>query len=124
MHIPDGLIPFPQYIIYWILVLPHIYRSFKWAQDEMKVQMFTVLAAGIFAIQAVNLPLGVGASGHMVCAVLVSIIFASPYAGLLLLTLVLFVQAFVFVDGGVIALGEPTAELDPSSASKIMQSAR
>ena len=108
MHIPDGLIPFPQYIIYWILVLPLIYRSFKWAQDdmdEMKVPMFSVLAAGIFAIQAVNLPLGVGASGHMVGAVLVSIIFASPYAGLLLLTLVLFVQAFVFVDGGVIALG-------------------
>lgn len=108
MHIPDGLIPFPQYIIYWIIVLPLIYRSFKWAQDdmdEMKVPMFSVLAAGIFAIQAVNLPLGVGASGHMVGAVLVSIIFASPYAGLLLLTLVLFVQAFVFVDGGVIALG-------------------
>ncbi|MDF1533702.1 MAG: cobalt transporter CbiM [Methanosarcinaceae archaeon] len=108
MHIPDGLIPFPQYIIYWILVLPLIYRSFKWAQndmDEMKVPMFSILAAGIFAIQAVNLPLGVGASGHMVGAVLVSIIFASPYAGLLLLTLVLFVQAFVFVDGGVTALG-------------------
>jgi cobalt/nickel transport system permease protein len=108
MHIPDGLVPFPQYIIYWIIVLPLIYRSFKWAQDdmdEMKVPMFSVLAAGIFAIQAVNLPLEVGASGHMVGAVLVSIIFASPYAGLLLLTLVLFVQAFVFVDGGVIALG-------------------
>ncbi|MDO9517550.1 MAG: cobalt transporter CbiM [Methanosarcinaceae archaeon] len=108
MHIPDGLIPFPQYLIYWILVLPLIYRSFKWAQndmDEMKVPMFSILAAGIFAIQAVNLPLGVGASGHMVGAVLVSIIFASPYAGLLLLTLVLFVQAFVFVDGGVVALG-------------------
>lgn len=108
MHIPDGIIPFPQYLLYWIVTLPLIYRSFKWAHDEMdemKIPLFAVLSAGIFAIQAINLPLGVGASGHMVGAVLVSIIFASPYAGLLLLTLVLFVQAFVFVDGGITALG-------------------
>jgi cobalt/nickel transport system ATP-binding protein len=71
----------------------------------MKIPLFAILPAGIFAIQAINLPLGVGVSGHMVGAVLVSIIFASPYAGLLLLTFVLFVQAFVFADGGITALG-------------------
>lgn len=108
MHIPDGIIPFPQYLLYWLVTLPLIYRSFKWAHDEMdemKIPLFAILSAGIFAIQAINLPLGVGASGHMVGAVLVSIIFASPYAGLLLLTFVLFVQAFVFADGGITALG-------------------
>jgi cobalt/nickel transport system ATP-binding protein len=64
-----------------------------------------VLAAGIFAIQAINLPIGMGTSGHMVRAVLAAIILGSPYAGLLLLTLVLVVQAFVFYDGGITTLG-------------------
>jgi len=108
LHIPDGLIPFPQYIIYWLLVLPPVYLSLKWARqelDEMKTPLLAVLAAGIFAIQAINLPIGMGTSGHMVGAVLAAIILGSPYAGLLLLTLVLVVQAFVFYDGGITTLG-------------------
>ncbi|MDW7776411.1 MAG: cobalt transporter CbiM [Methanosarcinales archaeon] len=108
MHIPDGLIPFPQYIVYWLLILPPVYLSLRWARqemDEMKTPLLAVLAAGIFAIQAVNLPIGMGTSGHMVGAVLAAIILGSPYAGLLLLTLVLVVQAFVFYDGGITTLG-------------------
>jgi cobalt/nickel transport system ATP-binding protein len=108
LHIPDGLIPFPQYIIYWLLVLPPVYLSLNWARqelDEKKTPLLAVLAAGIFAIQAINLPIGMGTSGHMVGAVLAAIILGSPYAGLLLLTLVLVVQAFVFYDGGITTLG-------------------
>ncbi|MCL7414742.1 MAG: cobalt transporter CbiM [ANME-2 cluster archaeon] len=108
MHIPDGLIPFPQYIIYWLLILIPLYLSLRWARqemDEMKTPLLAVLAAGIFAIQAVNLPIGMGTSGHMVGAVLAAIILGSPYAGLILLTLVLVVQAFVFYDGGITTLG-------------------
>ena len=108
MHIPDGLIPFPQYIIYWLLIIVPLYLSLRWARhemDEMKTPLLAVLAAGIFAIQAVNLPIGMGTSGHMVGAVLAAIILGSPYAGLLLLTLVLVVQAFVFYDGGITTLG-------------------
>jgi len=108
LHILDGLIPFPQYIVYWLLILPPVYLSLRWARqemDEMKTPLLAVLAAGIFAIQAVNLPIGMGTSGHMVGAVLAAIILGSPYAGLLLLTLVLVVQAFVFYDGGLTTLG-------------------
>ena len=46
-----------------------------------------------------------GTSGHMVGAVLAAIILGSPWAGVLLLTLVLFVQALGFADGGVTTLG-------------------
>ncbi|MCK4937146.1 MAG: cobalt transporter CbiM [Methanosarcinales archaeon] len=108
MHIPDGLIPFPQFIIYWLFILPPLYLSLRWARqemDEMKTPLLAVLAAGIFAIQAINLPIGMGTSGHMVGAVLAAIILGSPYAGMLLLTLVLVVQAFVFYDGGITTLG-------------------
>lgn len=46
--------------------------------DEMKVPVLAALAAGIFAIQAMNIPIGMGTSGHMVGATLVAIVFGSP----------------------------------------------
>jgi cobalt/nickel transport system permease protein len=82
--------------------------SIRWAGKEMddtKVPILAALAAGIFAIQALNIPIGMGTSGHMVGATLVAIIFASPWAGVLVLTLVLLVQGFVFADGGITTMG-------------------
>lgn len=108
MHIPDSFIPLNQAIVYWIIALPFIITSMKWAKkdlDEMKVPILAALAAGIFAIQAMNIPIGMGTSGHMVGAALVAIVFGSPWAGVLVLTLVLLVQGFVFGDGGITTLG-------------------
>jgi cobalt/nickel transport system permease protein len=108
MHIPDSFMPLSQAIIYWAIALPFIIISMRWAKkdlDEMKVPIFAALAAGIFAIQAMNIPIGMGTSGHMVGAVLVAIIFGSPWAGVLVLTLVLLVQGFVFGDGGITTMG-------------------
>lgn len=108
MHIPDSFIPISQAILYWIIALPFIFMSVKWthnSMDETKVPILAALAAGIFAIQAMNIPIGMGTSGHMVGATLVAIIFASPWAGVLVLTLVLLVQGFIFADGGISVLG-------------------
>ncbi|WP_321419131.1 cobalt transporter CbiM [uncultured Methanomethylovorans sp.] len=108
MHIPDSFVPLGQAIIYWIIALPFIFMALKWAGKEMddtKVPILAALAAGIFAIQALNIPIGMGTSGHMVGATLVAIIFASPWAGVLVLTLVLLVQGFVFGDGGITTMG-------------------
>ncbi|MDD4748887.1 MAG: cobalt transporter CbiM [Methanosarcinaceae archaeon] len=108
MHIPDAYIPLDQAIVYWIIALPFIIISMKWAKnelEEMKVPILAALAAGIFAIQALNIPIGMGTSGHMVGATLVAIVFASPWAGVLVLTLVLLVQGFGFADGGITTLG-------------------
>lgn len=108
MHIPDAFIPLDQAIVYWIIVIPFIALAVRWARremDDMKIPLLAALAAGIFAIQAMNIPIGMGTSGHMVGAVLAAIILGSPWAGVLLLTLVLFVQALGFADGGVTTLG-------------------
>ncbi|RXA19005.1 cobalt transporter CbiM [Methanosarcina sp. MSH10X1] len=108
MHIPDSFIPLDHAIIYWVLALPFIIMSVKWAKnelDEMKVPILAALAAGIFAIQAMNIPIGMGTSGHMVGAALVAIVFGSPWAGVLVLTLVLLVQGFAFADGGITTMG-------------------
>ncbi len=108
MHIPDGFIPLGQCLIYFLIVAPLVALSMRWARremDEMKVPLLATLAAGIFAIQAMNIPIPWGTSGHMVGAVLAAIMLGSPWAGVLLLTIVLVVQAFVFADGGVTVLG-------------------
>jgi len=108
MHITDGLIPIEQAAAYWIIALIFIALSVRWARkemDEMRVPMFAALAAGIFAIQAMNIPIIGGTSGHMLGGVMASIILGSPFAGVLLLTLVLLVQGFVFLDGGISVMG-------------------
>jgi cobalt/nickel transport system permease protein len=108
MHIPDGFIPLWQCAIYFLIVIPFLYFSLQWANyklDEKKIPILGVLAAAIFAIQALNIPIPWGTSGHMIGAAMAAIILGSPFAGILLITLVLIVQGFMFGDGGITALG-------------------
>jgi cobalt/nickel transport system permease protein len=62
------------------------------------------LAAGIFAAQMVNFPVAAGTSGHLVGGALAGMVLG-PWAGLLAMSAVLAVQAIVFGDGGILALG-------------------
>jgi len=108
MHIPDGFIPLWQCAIYFIVTLPFIIKSLRWAKgemDEASIPLFATLAAGIFAIQALNIPIPGGTSGHMVGGVMAAILLGSPFAGVLLLTIVLLIQGLLFADGGITVLG-------------------
>ncbi|WP_407432246.1 cobalt transporter CbiM [Methanobrevibacter sp.] len=108
MHIPDGFIPFWQCIIYYIILIVALYFASKWARenlDEKRIPLLAVLAAGIFAIMSMNMPIPFGTSGHMVGGALVAIIFCAPEAAILVFTVVLLIQALVFGDGGITVLG-------------------
>ena len=108
MHIGDGQIPLEQAVFYWVAALLFIALSLRWARkemDESKVPVFAALAAGIFAIQAMNIPIPWGTSGHMLGSVMAAIILGSPFAGILILALVLIVQGFLFGDGGISVMG-------------------
>jgi len=108
MHIPDGFIPLWQCAIYWIIALVALGYSLKWSKEnlnERNIPLLAVLAAGIFAIQAMNVPIPWGTSGHMVGAALIAIIFVSPWAAMLVLSIVLILQGLIFGDGGLTALG-------------------
>lgn len=108
MHIPDSFIPLTQAAVYWIIALVFIILSLRWARKEMreeKVPLVAILAAGIFAIQAVNVPIPWGTSGHMMGAALAAIVLGSPFAGVFVLTLVLIVQGVLFGDGGITVMG-------------------
>ena len=108
MHIPDAFIPMGQALVYWVIALVFIALALRWARRSMaeeKVPLVAVLAAGIFAIQALNIPIPWGTSGHMVGAALAAIVLGSPYAGVFVLTLVLLVQGVIFGDGGITVMG-------------------
>lgn len=106
MHIGDGLLSW-TWPIYYIFTIIALYFALKWAKenlDEKHVPLLAVMAAGIFAIQAMNIPIPWGTSGHMLGAALVAIVFGSPWAAVIVLSMVLLIQAF-FGDGGITALG-------------------
>jgi cobalt/nickel transport system permease protein len=108
MHIPDGFIPIAQAAAYWIIALVFIALSLRWARRELseeKVPIVAVLAAAIFAMQAFNLPVGMGTSGHLVGGALAAIILGSPYAAVFILTIVLIIQGVIFGDGGITTMG-------------------
>jgi len=115
MHIPDSFIPLGQAAVYWIIAIFFIARAVKWARKDINENMlplFGVLAAGIFVLQTINiaanllipLPMFTGVSWHVVGAALTAIIFASPWAAVLLITMVLAVQS-LFGDGGITVMG-------------------
>jgi cobalt/nickel transport system permease protein len=108
MHIPDGFIPLWQCAIYYVILVVALYFSLRWARnnlDEKRVPLLAVLAAGIFAIMSMNVPIPWGTSGHMVGGALVALIFLAPEAAVIVFTLVLIVQGLFFGDGGLTALG-------------------
>ncbi len=108
MHIPDAFIPLPQAAVYWIIALIFIALALRWARRELseeKIPLVAILAAGIFAIQAVNIPIPWGTSGHMMGAALAAIVLGSPFAAVFILTLVLIVQGVLFGDGGLTVMG-------------------
>lgn len=107
MHIPDGFIPLWQCAIYYVILIIALYFATKWAKnnlDEKRIPLMAVLAAGIFAIMSMNMPIPFGTSGHMVGGTLIAIVFMAPEACVLVFFVVLLIQALLFGDGGITTL--------------------
>ena len=108
MHIPDGFIPLGQCAIYWTIAIIALIFAFKWGREnlnEKSIPLMAVLAAGIFAIMSMNIPIPFGSSGHMIGAAMVAIIFMSPWAAIIVIALVLMIQGIFFGDGGITTMG-------------------
>lgn len=77
MHIPDGMIPILQYVIYWLLILVPLYmylRRDRQKTDGMKMSLLAILAPGITAVPAINLPFTMETSEYILGVVLAVII--------------------------------------------------
>lgn len=67
--------------------------------------MMGLTTAFIFAAQMVNFPVVAGTSGHLLGGTLAGVILGNPWAASVSIAVVLFIQAFLFADGGITALG-------------------
>jgi cobalt/nickel transport system permease protein len=61
-------------------------------------------AAFVFAAQMINIPVAPGISGHLVGAALAAVLLG-PWRAVIVMAVVLAVQALLFQDGGITALG-------------------
>jgi len=92
---------------FWALTIVALGISLRRAGaqlDERAVPLMGVMAAFIFAAQMFNFQIPGGTSGHLLGGVLVAILLG-PYAGTIVMACVISVQALVFQDGGLLALG-------------------
>jgi len=107
MHIPDGFISVPVALVGWAFMAAMIGFALRQTRDQLgerQIPMMGVLAAFIFAAQMINFPVAGGTSGHLLGGTLAAIVLG-PWAAVLVLTTVVSVQALLFQDGGLLALG-------------------
>ena len=107
MHIPDGFIDLPTSAIFAAASAGAITYSLVGARkqlDEKSAPLAGLTAVFIFAVQMLNFPVAAGTSGHLLGGALAAVL-VGPYAASLALTVVLVMQAFLFADGGLSAIG-------------------
>ncbi|HLF01679.1 MAG TPA: energy-coupling factor ABC transporter permease [Anaerolineales bacterium] len=107
LHIPDGFLSVAVSIAGWALAIAAIafaLRQTRGQMGEKQIPLMGVLAAFIFAAQAINFPVLGGTSGHLLGGTLAAIVMG-PWAAVLIMTSVIAIQALVFQDGGLVVLG-------------------
>ena len=107
MHIPDGFIDAGTSLGAGVVTaggLTACVRRSAQALEERQAPLAGLTAAFVFAVQMVNFPVAAGTSGHLLGGVLAAVL-VGPWAGALCIAVVLLVQALLFADGGLTALG-------------------
>lgn len=107
LHIPDGFLSWPVALLGWALAAAAIAYALKQTRGQLgekQIPLMGVLAAFIFAAQAINFPVAGGTSGHLLGGALAAILMG-PWAAVLIMTSVIAVQGLVYQDGGLLALG-------------------
>lgn len=107
LHIPDGFVSAPVAIAGYIASAVFIaiaVRQTNRKMGEKAAPIMGVIAAFIFAAQMINFPVAGGTSGHLLGGALAAILLG-PWAAILAMTAVISVQALIFQDGGLAALG-------------------
>lgn len=107
MHIPDGYLGPQTYVPllgvmggFWSVALAKLRRTLRLRQ----VPLLALGAAFSFVIMMFNVPIPGGTTGHAVGGVLVAILLG-PWAAMVAVSLALIIQALLFGDGGLTAIG-------------------
>lgn len=107
MHIPDGFLNLSVsalgYLVSAVVLTIAVIRA-RAELDDRTAPLAGLTAVFVFAAQMLNFPVAAGTSGHLLGGALAAIL-VGPWAGMLVVTVVLSVQALLFADGGLTALG-------------------
>jgi cobalt/nickel transport system permease protein len=107
MHIPDGFLTPQVSLVGWLLAAGLIgiaVRQTRHQLGERQIPLMGLLAAFIFAAQAINFPVAAGTSGHLLGGTLAAVVMG-PWAAALIMTAVIAVQGLLFQDGGLLVMG-------------------
>jgi cobalt/nickel transport system permease protein len=111
MHLPDGFLAPQLALALWAataLIVGISLRRLAASRDASGAASRPILmglvGAFIFAAQMFNFPVAAGTSGHLLGGVLAGYLLG-PWAGTIVMTTVIGVQALLFQDGGLLALG-------------------
>lgn len=107
MHVPDGLLSTSVLLATGVAALAGVAvasRRDHREQRDRRAPLLGSTAAFIFAAQMINVPIGPGISGHVIGAPLATYLLG-PASACVTMTIVLVIQALLFADGGLTALG-------------------
>jgi cobalt/nickel transport system permease protein len=107
MHMSDGLVNGPTAAVFGLTAAIGLAIAVSRARvdlDDRTAPMAGLVTAFVFAVQMINFPILPGASGHLLGGAMVAIL-VGPWVGAICIAIVLVVQALLFADGGLTALG-------------------
>ena len=107
MHITDGYLGPPTYVAAYAACAPLwaiAARMVRETLDARRAPLLAISAAFSFLVMMFNVPLPGGSTGHAVGGVLIAIA-VGPWGAMLSISIALVIQALLFGDGGVTAIG-------------------
>lgn len=107
MHVPDGFLDAPTSMATGIVAVAGVALALRRSRgdlDDRVAPLAGLVATFVFAAQMLNFPVAAGTSGHLLGGALAAVL-VGPWTATLCITVVLLVQALVFADGGLTALG-------------------
>src|SRR5208283_2182481 len=107
MHIPDGYLSPQTYVpfygvavVLWGIALSKI----KQTLSSKYIPYLAMAAAFSFLVMMFNIPVPGGTTGHAVGAGIIAVLLG-PWTAVIAVSTVLIIQAIVFGDGGITAIG-------------------
>jgi cobalt/nickel transport system permease protein len=107
MHIPDGYLGPPTYGVLWAATAAIWYRASVNVKKTLKASEIPLLALSAsfsFVVMMFNIPIPGGTTGHATGATLIAVLIG-PWAAALSVSIALVIQALIFGDGGITAIG-------------------
>jgi cobalt/nickel transport system permease protein len=107
MHIPDGYLSPQTYIPLmgaFVAVAAIAVKKVRKDVSARNIPYLGMAAAFSFIIMMFNLPIPGGTTGHAVGSAVIAILFG-PWAAMIAVSVALIIQALIFGDGGITAIG-------------------